>query len=74
MFGLLFGLGLFAEYERDPGSFRERYDDLLSSTGLHDAAELARRFGIEIRDEAFWAASLRVIEADIELFETLASA
>ena len=30
MFGLLFGLGLYAEYQRDPERFTARYDDLLS--------------------------------------------
>ena len=36
-------------------------DDLLGATGLGDAAPLAARFGIDIRDEAFWASSLAVI-------------
>jgi pepF/M3 family oligoendopeptidase len=71
MFGLLFGLGLFAIYEGDPDSFRERYDDLLSSTGMFDAAELAARFGIDIRQESFWAGSLSVIESDVQKFEEL---
>jgi oligoendopeptidase F len=73
-FGLLFGLGLYAIYQRDPEAFKARYDDLLSSTGQDDAATLARRFGIEIRDEAFWASSLDVIRARIDEFERLASA
>lgn len=72
MFGLLFGLGLFAIYEREPDTFRSRYDELLSSTGMFDAAELARTFGIEIREEAFWSASLLVVEGDIEKFAALA--
>ncbi|HRK21969.1 MAG TPA: M3 family metallopeptidase [Fimbriimonadaceae bacterium] len=71
MFGLLFGLGLFAIYEKNPDSFRARYDELLSSTGMFDAAELAKSFDIEIRDEAFWAASLKVIEDDIDRFVEL---
>src|SRR2546421_12837847 len=54
MFGMLFGLGLYAIYEKDPDSFRSRYDDLLSSTGLADAATLARGFGIDIRTQEFW--------------------
>jgi pepF/M3 family oligoendopeptidase len=70
-FGLLFGLGLYAIYQRDPETFKASYDDLLSSTGLDDAATLARRFGIDIRDEAFWAASLDVIRARIDAFEQL---
>ncbi|HXH59945.1 MAG TPA: M3 family metallopeptidase, partial [Fimbriimonadaceae bacterium] len=68
MFGLLFSLGLYAVYESSPDGFHDRYDDLLSSTGMFDAAELASRFGIDIRSESFWAGSLSVIEKDIDLF------
>ena len=35
---MAFGLGLYARYESDPDEFRAGYDDLLSSTGLADAA------------------------------------
>lgn len=65
-FGLLFGLGLYAEFRRDPERFRGGYDDLLGATGLGDAAPLAARFGIDIRDEAFWASSLAVIADRID--------
>jgi oligoendopeptidase F len=71
MFGLLFGLGLYARYQQDPDSFRARYDDLLSSTGQADAATLAARFGINIRSADFWRASLDIIRADIARFEAL---
>jgi len=70
-FGLLFGLGLYAEYCRDPGSFHDRYDDLLSSTGLADAAELGRRFGVDIRSIDFWRSSLNVIRQQIADYGTL---
>jgi oligoendopeptidase F len=73
MFGLLFGLGLYAVYEQDPDSFRSQYDDLLASTGLADAATLASRFGIDTRSSAFWEGSLRQIEADVVRFERLVS-
>ena len=56
-FGLLFGIGLYAEFQRDPERFRAGYDDLLSATGLGDAATLAARFGIDVADTAFWASS-----------------
>ncbi len=71
MFGLLFGLGLYAEYQRDPERFAGRYDDLLASTGMDDAATLAQRFEIDIRTPAFWRASLDVVRGDIARFETL---
>lgn len=69
MFGLLFGLGLYARYRQDPDSFRQQYDDLLSSTGLADAATLAARFGIDTRTPDFWRASLDNIRRDVEQFE-----
>jgi len=70
-FGLLFGLGLYARYQEDPDRFRAGYDDLLSSTGMADAAALARRFGFDTRSEAFWQASLDVIRRRIVEFEGL---
>jgi pepF/M3 family oligoendopeptidase len=74
MFGLLFGLGLYARYQQEGGDFTVRYDDLLASTGLDDAATLAQRFGIDIRAGAFWRASLDLIRADVERFEALVGA
>ena len=73
-YGLLFGIGLYARYLDDPDRFRSGYDDLLSSTGLADAAGLAGRFGIDVRSTAFWASSLDVLRARIAAFEELALA
>lgn len=73
-FGLLFGLGLYALYQREPDGFQGRYDRLLASTGLGDAAELAADFGIDLRTPDFWRASLNVIKQDIDRFEQLALA
>lgn len=71
MFGLLFGLGLYSRYEKDPETFKASYDDLLSSTGLDDAAGLAARFGFDIRTPEFWRGSLDIIRQDIDKFEAL---
>jgi pepF/M3 family oligoendopeptidase len=68
-FGLLFGLGLYARYREDPDRFRAGYDDLLSMTGMADAATLAARFGIDLKSDAFWTASLDVIREKIGVFE-----
>jgi oligoendopeptidase F len=72
-FGFLFGLGLYARYEKDPEEFRSSYDELLSSTGLADAATLANRFGIDVRAPEFWRSSLDLVRADIESYERLAA-
>lgn len=74
MFGLLFGLGLYAQYQSDPAGFKANYDQLLASTGSADAATLAARFGIDIRSKEFWTASLDVIRHDIDAFESLVDA
>ncbi|MEY2453299.1 MAG: hypothetical protein QOD92_2873 [Acidimicrobiaceae bacterium] len=71
-FGLLFGIGLYARFVDDPERFRLGYDDLLSATGLGDAAELAARFGIDVRDEGFWNDSLDVIRGRIADYERVA--
>jgi len=71
MFGLLFGLGLYAQYQADPDAFRQSYDELLASTGDADAAELAGRFGFDIRSPEFWEGSLDVIRKDIDTFVEL---
>ncbi len=73
-FGLLFGIGLYAEFTADPGRFRSGYDDLLASTGMDDAATLAARFGIDITAESFWASSLDVIRARVDAFVALVDA
>ncbi|MCW5946414.1 MAG: M3 family oligoendopeptidase [Fimbriimonadales bacterium] len=68
MFGLLFGLGLFAQYLDSPTAFKSRYDDLLSKTGMASASELAADFGIDIHSAQFWQDSLKVIEQDVDAF------
>jgi oligoendopeptidase F len=73
-FGLLFGLGLYARYQSNPERFRSGYDDLLSATGLASAADLAARFGIDVRSVDFWAESLDVIRGRIDEYVGLAGA
>src|SRR5215204_1657547 len=72
LFGLLFGLGLYAIYRNDPDTFPDRYDALLASTGRASAADLAARFDIDLRDRSFWRSSLAVIRDDIDRLEELA--
>jgi oligoendopeptidase F len=71
MFGLLFSLGLYARYQQAPQEFPGQYDDLLSSTGMGNAAELTQRFGIDIRTPEFWRSSLDLLRADIDQFVDL---
>jgi oligoendopeptidase F len=73
-FGLLFGIGLYAQYVDDPERFRAGYDDLLSTVGMADAASLAARFGFDVRARDFWAESLAVLRRHIDDYERLAAA
>jgi oligoendopeptidase F len=70
-FGLLFGIGLYARYSDDPERFRSGYDDLLSTVGMADAVTLAGRFGIDVRDGAFWTESLGVLGRHVDDYEVL---
>ncbi len=70
-FGYLFGIGLYAEYKKQAAGFQERYNSLLSTTGMADAKTLATSFGIDIEDVAFWKHSLAVAEARVVEYERL---
>ena len=67
-FGLLFAIGLYAIYEQRGAAFVDDYRALLASTGEAPAAELAARFGIDLRSRKFWEDSLAVIERKIERY------
>ena len=67
-FGMLFGVGLYAIYKQRGAAFVPDYKKLLSSTGEAPAAELAARFGIDIRSKKFWADSLAVIGKRIDRY------
>ena len=72
-YGLLFGLGLFAQYRADPERFQAGYDDVLSRAGMNTAEELGAAFGLDVTGEAFWTASLDVIGARIDQYDGLAA-
>jgi oligoendopeptidase F len=67
-FGLLFGNGLYAIYRQRGSSFVSEYQQLLTSTGEGQAADLAGRFSIDIRQSQFWEDSLAVIARRIERY------
>jgi len=67
-FGLLFATGLYAIYKKHGADFVPDYKNLLASTGEERAAELADRFGINIRTRKFWADSLAIIGRQIERY------
>lgn len=70
-FGLLFGLGLYAIYQKRGAAFVPDYEALLRDTGEDTAANLAARFGIDIRSKEFWADSLKIVEARVNRYVEL---
>ena len=67
-FGMLFGVGLYAIYQQRGEDFIPDYKKLLSSTGEAPAAELAARFGIDIRSKRFWEDSLAVVGKRVDRY------
>jgi oligoendopeptidase F len=67
-FGLLFGTGLYAIYQKRGDEFVADYKDLLASTGEAPAAKLAKRFGIDITKRKFWEDSLAIVGTHIDRY------
>jgi len=67
-FGLLFGTGLYAIYQQRGSDFVDDYKSLLASTGEAMAADLADRFGINIRTRKFWDDSIALIGKRVERY------
>lgn len=67
-FGLLFATGLYAIYQQRGEEFVADYKNLLASTGEASAADLADRFGIDIRTRKFWDDSVAIIGKRVERY------
>ncbi len=67
-FGLLFGTGLYAIYQQRGADFIPDYKSLLASTGEASAADLAARFGIDIRKKKFWADSIAILARRVDRY------
>ena len=67
-FGLLFGTGLYAIYQQRGADFVDDYKSLLASTGEAMAADLADRFGMDIRTRKFWDDSIAIIARRVERY------
>lgn len=67
-FGLLFGTGLYAIYQQRGADFVDDYKALLASTGEAMAADLADRFGINIRTRKFWDDSIAIIAKSVDRY------
>jgi len=70
-FGLLFGTGLYAAYMEQGSKFVKDYEALLASTGEATPAELAARFGFDIRKPDFWRNSILILEEKVRRYTEL---
>ncbi len=65
-FGLLFALGLHAQYQKEGTGFSEKYRQLLRDTGSYSCEEVCRRAGFDIETREFWAAGIATFAAELE--------
>lgn len=70
-FGLLFGKGLYKQYSKDKETFVKNYDQMLRNTGFMSVENVAISMNIDVTKKDFWIESLKFIEEDIDLFESL---
>lgn len=75
LFGYLFSLGIYAQKDRYGDAFNELYTTLLRDTGTLTAEDLVQRhLGQDIRQPAFWQASLDIVDRAVSRLEALAVA
>ena len=66
-FGGLFARGLYACYEREGASFVPKYKELLHTTPVAKAEDVAKVAGIDLTDRNFWRGALQTIADQIDL-------
>ena len=67
-FGGLFARGLYARYEQEGASFVPKYKELLRTTPVACAEDVAKVADIDLTEESFWKAGLQTIAEQIDLF------
>lgn len=71
-FGYLFSLGIYAKRAELGADFSKAYVEILRDTGRMTAEEvIAKHLGADIREPAFWLASIDIVEKKIARFEKL---
>jgi oligoendopeptidase F len=62
---------LYAEYQRAPEGFPEKYMQMLAAGGTLRHRDLLAPFGLDASDPAFWGRGLSVIEGFIDELEQM---
>jgi oligoendopeptidase F len=72
LFGYLFSLGIYAQKERYGTAFNDLYTNLLRDTGSMTAEDVVMtHLKQDIRQPAFWQASLDIVDRGVSRLETL---
>jgi len=71
-FGELLVLSLYAQYQREPEGFVERYFELLAAGGSVPPAELVGRLGFDIGQKSFWQAGCDLVRERVAQAKALA--
>jgi oligoendopeptidase F len=71
-FGALFSRGLYALYEKEGEKFVEKYKNLLYTTPVATAEDVAKVAGIDLTDRNFWRSALQTVADRIDQFCLLA--
>ena len=66
-FGGLFARGLYAQYEAEGASFVPKYKNLLNTTTVATAEDVAKVAGIDLTSKDFWCGALQTIADQIDL-------
>ena len=67
-FGQLFGLGLYALYEKRGEDFKETYDSILYRTSRNSAVDVTKSAGFDIESPDFWRQGIQVISRFVDQF------
>ncbi|MBR4067501.1 MAG: M3 family oligoendopeptidase [Clostridia bacterium] len=70
-FGLLFGLGVFALYQKEGAAFLPKYDAMLAACGNGTVADVAASVGIDVRSVDYWRSALDVVRSEVDEFVSL---
>ena len=70
-FGLLFGLGVFVQFQKEGPAFVPKYDKLLASCGSDTVRNVAASVGIDVNSVDYWRSALNVVRGEINEFLAL---
>ena len=61
---------LYAQYQKTPDGFTQKYEALLAAGGSKNHTDLLAPFGLSVKDRQFWDGGLQFIEQLIDILES----